>query len=81
MWQQQTITPWKSLTPPSLATMRWNDQNIVRAQNHALVFKFFDQLKKFFKKEKKKITQTYTPSFMSSSFLQSKDDYTCEPSF
>ncbi len=61
--------------------MRWNDQNIVRAQNHALVFKFFDQLKKFLKKEKKKITQTYTPSFMSSSFLQSKDDYTCEPSF
>lgn len=54
------ITPWKSLTPPSLATMRWNDQNIVRAQNHTLVFKFFDQPKKFFKKEKKKNSNLYT---------------------
>jgi hypothetical protein len=40
------ITPWTSLTPPSPATIRWNDKNIVRAQNHTLVFKFFDQQKK-----------------------------------
>jgi hypothetical protein len=44
------ITPWTSLTPSSLATMRWNDQNIVRAQNHTLLFKFFDQPKKKKKK-------------------------------